>query len=444
MNLPQLTPRQKTIARWVGYPLLALFTFIITLHLTFPYERAKGWLEEQASDKYDVKIKEISPNILPGGVTLTGVKIRPRPKKADDTPPAITIDELEADVSLFGLLRGRLDVDIEATLGKGSVSGAISSSKAGLDIDLSTKKLPLQHVPGVKEAVGLPMEGGLNLELAIWLPRNRWREADGKIKLSCPSCTVGDGVAKIKPKPREGATGSRASAREQFIGEGIEVPRLDLGNLAGQIDIKSGKGVITNFRGESVDGEMLIEGDIEFKDPFKMSSFPGCMKFKFTPDFHTREPKFANVPNLMGAGIQPDGFAHVRLSGTLGDLKWKPRLKCSDGGTGPEGEGNDRPVVTTRPDRPEPTVTPPVAGEQPPQPGQPGPAIPVQPPPDAAVPDQPPNGERPRGIDDVKPMPPEDPPEHPEGEHGGRDQPGQPPQSAPTGEPLDHDPDAGQ
>jgi hypothetical protein len=219
------------------------------------------------------------------------------------------------------------------------------------------------------------------------------------------------------------------------------VPRLDLGNLAGQIDIKAGKGVIKNFRGESVDGEMLIEGDIEFKDPFKMSSFPGCMKFKFTPDFHTREPKFANVPNLMGAGIQPDGFAHVRLSGTLGDLKWKPRLKCSEGGTGPEGEGSDRPVVTTRP---EPNGGPTPVGEQPPQPAQPDPAAANQPPPpDAAIPEQPPTGERPRGIDDVKPMPPEEPQEHPEADRdpGGRDPGGRDPGGP---EQPEHESDAGQ
>jgi len=237
------------------------------------------------------------------------------------------------------------------------------------------------------------MEGGLNADLSIWLPRRRWREADGKIKLSCPSCTVGDGVAKIRPRKNDAtARSARASAREQFIGDGVEVPRLDLGNLAGEIEIKSGKGTIKSFRGESVDGEMLIEGDIDFKDPFKNSTFPGCMKFKFAPDFHQREPKFANVPNLMGAGIQPDGFAHVRLTGTLGDLKWKPKLKCVEGG-GEPGEGGGRPVVTTMPTVEQPT---------PPTPPPTEPGAPTLAPPDAAVPEPPPTGER-RGIDDVKP-----------------------------------------
>ncbi len=398
-----LSARHKKILRWAGYPLLAIFTFIIALHLTFPYGRVKGWVEEQASDKYTVSIAEVDHGFMPGSIEMTKIKIRPLPKKADDTPPAITIDELDLDVSLLGMLRGRWDVDVEATLGKGSVTGEISASKSGLGIDLSTRKLPLQHIPGLREAVGLPMEGGLNADLDIWLPRRRWREADGKIKLSCNGCTVGDGVAKIRPKKNDDRPSTaRTSAREQFIGDGIEVPRLELGNLAGQVDIKAGKGTIKNFRGESVDGEMLIEGEIDFKDPFKNSTFPGCMKFKFAPDFHQREPKFANVPNLMGAGIQPDGFAHVRLAGTLGDLKWKPKLKCAEGG-GEPGEGG-RPVVTTMPERP--TVEQPAA---PPAPPPTEPVPPIAGAIDAAVPEAPPTGER-RGIDDVKPEPEEPPP----------------------------------
>jgi type II secretion system protein N len=426
-----LTPRNKRILKWAGYPLLALVTFIVTAHVTFPYERAKGWLSDQASDKYDISIGEIERGWLPGNVTMKKVRIRPRPKRADDTPPAIVIDRLDADLSLWGLLRGRVDVDLDAALGKGSVTGEVSSSKAGLRMDLSTHKLPLQTVPGVRDAVGLPMEGGLNLEVAIWLPRGRWREADGHIKLSCPSCTVGDGVAKIKPKPRdETRTSARASAREQFIGDGIEVPRLDLGNLAADIEIKSGKGTIKSFHGESVDGELLVEGAIDFKDPFKNSAFPGCMKFKFTPDFHTREPRFANVPNLMGAGIQPDGFAHVRLSGTLGDLKWKPRLKCSEGGGEPGSEGPDRPVVTTAGPEPRPMPEPPPLTPQPPtgpglpadaapQPGAPGgpggPAPGGNPP---SGPPENPNEDRTheRPIDEVRAVPeqPENRPEEPE------------------------------
>lgn len=364
-----LTERHKRIIKWVGYPLLALFTFVITLHLTFPYDRIKDKLIDTLSDKYEVSVGSVKPTVLPGGLVISKLMLRPRPKKPDEDPPLLQIKRLELDASLLGAIRGRLDVDIDADIGSGAVTGNVVATKAGLWAEFQTKKLALQDVPGLSEAIGLPMERGLNAKISLHLPKQRWREAEGKIQLSCPGCTAGDGVAKIKPRARaRGRVNSqRAQARAQFIGEGIEVPRLDLGDLHAVIEIKAGKGKIKEFSGTSPDGELHIDGDIDFRDPFKRTQLSGCLRFKFTPDFAEREPKFANVGALTGVEVQPDGFTDLRITGPVGNLRFRrPRGNCkAEGDPSSQSRGGTRaagaPTITIDKKPPTPPAAPPHA-----------------------------------------------------------------------------------
>ena len=350
-----LSTRQKRLLRWIGYPLLAITTFIITLHLTFPYQRLKGKIIDALADKYDVTIYKIEPTTLPGGLILKTVSLKTRPTKPKEEPITILVNELRIDIGLLGLLRGRYDVDLVAELDGGTIAGNILVTGAGLEADLETKSLSLAQIPGLASAVGLPMEGGLNATMNLTLPKRRWREVDGKIKLSCPGCTVGDGVTKIKPKPLNGKTSRRRSA--VFSAEGVTVPKLELGNLTGLIEIDKGVGKVKEFSAKSKDGELTIDGDIRFKDPFKNSTFPGCMRFRLTDELKQREKSFGNLPDLMRVTLDTDGFANVAMTGTLADLRWRPRKKCPTGSSG-SGE-KSRPTVTTRPKPTPPTAAKP-------------------------------------------------------------------------------------
>ncbi len=363
-----LSNRHKRILKWVGYPLLSLFTFVITLHLTFPYSRIKDKLVNELSDKYEVSVGSVGPTIMPGGLVISKLMLRPRPKKPDEDPPLLQIKRLELDASLLGAIRGRLDVNIDAEIGSGAVTGNLVVTKAGLWAELQTKKLALQDVPGMSEAIGLPMERGLNAKISLHLPKQRWREADGKIQLSCPGCTAGDGVAKIKPRARaRGRVNSqRAAARAQFIGDGIEVPRLDLGDLHALVEIKSGKGKIKEFSGTSADGELHIDGDIDFRDPFKLTQLQGCLRFKFTEEFAQREPKFANVGALTGVEVQPDGFTDLRITGPVSNLRFRrPQGNCRSEERDTQDRGGSRgggaPTITINKEPPTPPSAPPHA-----------------------------------------------------------------------------------
>ena len=233
-----MTQRQKRILRWVGYPLLALVTFAFAVHLTFPYERVKDRLVAAMADKYEVKVLDVKRTILPGGIILEGVSLTPRvdPSAAEkegeegeeaEPPPPLYIDTLRVDMGLLAALSSTADVDVLAEIGGGSIEGNINLSKAAVKAKFSTELLPLDNIiPGLKAAVGLPMKGRLNASVDLTLPEGRWDKAEGEIALSCPSCTIGDGKSKIKPKAppgkrlrrsagvcQDGNDGSRAQSR---------------------------------------------------------------------------------------------------------------------------------------------------------------------------------------------------------------------------------------
>jgi type II secretion system protein N len=324
-----LSERQRRILRWLGYPLLALVVFSFTLQLTFPYDRVKDKLIEIASQRYDVQIASASPTFLPGGMVLESILLKSRPTRPDEEPTAIAIDRLRVDVGLLALLIGRVSVDLVAEIGEGEIVGDVTVSPTELAVEVGTEDLELENIPGLRDALGLPMKGGLDAELDVTLPEQRWDLAEGSFSLSCPGCIVGDGKAKIKPKAPSG----RGRGAAFFAAEGLTVPALNLGELEGKISIISGKGVIDQFGAKSVDGDLAIHGTITFGRTFAESQFgQACMKFRLSDALKQREAQFGNVPQLMGAPLDGEGFSNLIMSGKLAEMRWIAATSCEEGG----------------------------------------------------------------------------------------------------------------
>jgi hypothetical protein len=137
---------------------------------------------------------------------------------------------------------------------------------------------------------------------------------------------VGDGVAKLKMRPPEGRRPTRASA---FAAEGMTVPRLTLGNAGAEIAISKGIGSIKRFDATSKDGWLKLEGRIEFKDPFALSTLPGCMTFRLSDELRQREPNFSNIEFMLPPRAkQQDGSFAIPTKGKLTALGWDVRSQC--------------------------------------------------------------------------------------------------------------------
>jgi hypothetical protein len=298
------------------------------------------------------------------------------------------------------------------------------------------------------------MDGKMNLDVRLRVPGGTGKEAEGKIVVSCPSCTIGDGIAKIKPRPRPGA-------RAAFAGEGLTVPTLDLGDFGGQIDIARGKGVIKRFSGVSRDGELVLVGEMQFGRRLTETTFPGCVRFKVSDELKQREREFGNIQMVMGTPIDAEGYSNLRTKGKIGELRYLPAASCENGGE-PLDDGigttirrSARPaVVVPPPDEPRPDVIR--------EPGSPDAATArvetpiLSPPPVPASTDERAIGEQPetrgrRAVDDVgavdPPIPTEaiapiEPPGEPPIEPPGEPPPELDDPTAPPPEPMDDQPPA--
>jgi len=346
-----LSSRQIKILKWVGYPVIALLTFVFTLSYTFPYDRLKDKIVEQLSDKYDVSIMSMEPSLIPGTFVIKTMVLRTRPTTPEEKPVIVLIDEVEVNVGVISAVfwtidMAKISVEINAQIAGGSLHVEAKHEKGSNTISLAahTKMLPIASMPGVREAVGLPMTGGLSADLDLTLPQGKWAKSSGSVKLSCIGCTVGDGVAKMKMKPPPGgANNRRMRNRNLFAGDGLTVPRLNLGAVLGEISIKNGTGVIETFAAKSQDGFLRMEGKIEFKDPFKESVFPGCMKFGFSDDLKERSPKFMGIEaGLPPKAKQGDGSYAIPTKGKLVELRFDVRRQCGQSAGGNSGRNKNR------------------------------------------------------------------------------------------------------
>lgn len=322
--------------RWlkrVGYPVLGVVVFLFAAHHTFPYHRIEAQLAAWAGDDFEVTIGRVRPGFLPGKVVVHDLAFKSRPEREDDKPTEFLIDKIELDLGLLALVGGTTDLDLVAHVGAGKITGRIKASKTmSVIIDLRSRELPLATVPGIRSATGgVPMDGGLNATVKIRLPKGRWKEAEGLIETSCEECTIGDGIAKIRPMS--------TTQRNAFADEGFTLPKLRLGSIGGKIVISKGLGYFEQFEAKSPDGELYLEAEIRFDDPFGKSQVTGYMKFRSSDELRQREPKMADMEKFMEAGARrPDGLLGVRITGPVNGLKYIPSKQSPPlrGGSGDE------------------------------------------------------------------------------------------------------------
>jgi type II secretion system protein N len=420
-----LSATSKRWLRWLGYPLFALLAFVYAVHLTFPYNRLQPVLEKAVGDGFDLDIEDIGPGWFPGDLVVKNASLTSHPKREGDKPITFTVDRLDVDLAVWQMLGSKgkePGAEIRAQVGEGVINGGIDVDADGtVAVTLDSEGLPLGEVPGVASALGgVPMEGGLNVDLAINLPAKKhaegaskheysWGDLSGAIDLSCTACTVGDG----KTVAHSNAPGSSG------MGGGLTLPKLRLGSLAGRLEIAKGVGRFVKFGGKSPDGEVMIDGRITFEDPFTRSQVLGYMRFKADPSLLARDARMADMLTVSrGSSLRPDGYMGVKIWGAINAWRFggskisPPELALDDKAvsTGPAIGGHHAPP--SRPVR-EPAV------------GTPSPPPLARAPEPSEAPSGPPDAAPPPAVPDAAPPPPPPQPEPPQ----------QQPEGAPPGEP---------
>jgi type II secretion system protein N len=379
--LGHLGPRTRKLARYLGFAVVGVVTFIFAFQLTFPFDRVKDKVIDALSEKYEVTIGDVERGIIPGRMYFKAVSLRTRPTKVGGVVTTFYVEQLEIDLGLFALLRGTVAIKLDAKIGPGHIKGRVAVSKDAISIDVVGEDLPSASLPA-REAIGLPMSGKVRFSFELELPNEKtkagkvgpnWTKAEGKAELACPSgCVVGDGKTKLRMDLKN-------QRNQAFAEGGIDFGKVNIDSLLANVEIKNGKLDVTKFETKSTDGELHVDFDMAFnQQDINNSLVTGCLRFNGSPALLKREPKTHTAISATGAPLGPDNLFHIKLDGPFREVRRLGQICGSAANTSMDNPGGS----TARPNL---TITP----ETPSRPGQialpPPPPPPAAPPPSAAA-----------------------------------------------------------
>jgi type II secretion system protein N len=394
------TDRLRRLRRVAFFGGFGLIVFVVALYFSFPYERAKDLAIRMAADKdLDVEIGSAGPS-FGLGVTFRDIRVRTRP--ASGKPTRFTIESARVSLSPFALLSSSKSYALSLSAFGGTIDFSQSGTpgkKAPFEILIHARDVKMSELPGVREAINLPLGGTAKFDLEIASKSGRFADATGEITFSCEGCVVGDGKSPLRV------------AGSAFLGGGLTLPRVRLGEFGGQVAIDKGVAKLQGVEAKSPDGELALEGEVTLRDPLALSSVNAYLRFKLSDPFLKQAATVQTILQMAGAqGKRPDGFYGMRLSGRLGQLNppllspTSPIIGSGSGSGSPPARPGTRASITPAfklpPAAPMPAPMPapiplpsgpPAVAAAPPQP-DPAPAPPAPPPPAAAPPAPPPGG----------------------------------------------------
>jgi type II secretion system protein N len=368
----------RRLRRPALFSLFGLAVFIVALYFSFPSERAKEVaIRAAAARDLDLEIGSASP-AFGLGVVFHDILVRTRP--ATGKPSRFTIESARLSVSPWSLLSSAktITISLEAFGGHVDITQTGAPGKKGpFELQVRARDVRLGDLPGVRDAINLPLSGTAKLDLNLLSPSGKLAEANGEITLSCDNVVIGDGKTPLKV------------AGNPFLSGGLTLPKVRLDDFGGHVAIDKGLAKLQEITGKSRDGEVALEGEVTLHDPLPSSTVNAYLRFKLSDAFLKQASAVATMLQMVGAqGKRPDGFYGMRLSGRLGQLN-PPVLSPTSPviGAPPPRAGTHAAITPTfRPPVPAPSIPPP----SPPPPPAPMAVAAPPPPPEPAAPPPPP------------------------------------------------------
>lgn len=176
------------------------------------------------------------------------------------------------------------------------------------------KQVPLAELAMVRESLGLPLTGVVDVDIDITAPRTRgaidYSKAKGAIAVACANCQIGDDKTKLTLGPKGG-----------FLGDGIEFSHVSIGSFDAKLAIDAGTLKLTAWKFDSP--ELDIEASLTMKlaPDFDASEVDGCIRFKPNKDLEKRDPKLHALLTITGASLGSDSMFHIKLEGPAGGVR---------------------------------------------------------------------------------------------------------------------------
>jgi type II secretion system protein N len=342
----------KAIRPIILYTLWGIGVFAFSLYLTFPIEKLKPYLEEEASRtlKQEVTFEEIETRLFTG-LALKKVRIQANRRTSLNEPPATEIQTLKLWLNPFFLLFGETMVSFDAKVKGGTASGKFSTGEDYLYVDLAANALPLEELKFLQSFGKFSPEGKLTGEALIETELKDLRSSEG--------------VFNLKTKQLTADELSIATTMGDLKFQNLNFTDV---NLAGQID--KGKVTLNNVKIGSGSMYGSVTGTITMGKKLELSTPDLTLQFKVDNDLHKR---FGFILDQFLPNKTDDGFYVMQMNEPIATY-WEsfgkkepsrpPRIPPSPNYAEPEGAPEPaEPPADSMPDS--------GAGEMPDEPSEP-------------------------------------------------------------------------
>ncbi len=288
------------ILKYIGYATFFVFAFVISLYLTFPWPAAKSKVLAEASKAsgMDIEAKSLEPDWVTG-IVAQGVQIR---TATMDEP--LQIDRLKARLHLLPLLSGGVGGSLSMPIAQGSVDAVVTDSQTETAVQATIQDVQIALVPGLKESLGVPLSGSLDLKADLTLNKAKPQASSG--------------ILQIKATELELLKGGKVG--------GMTLPfELAIGSFDWRIPIEKGKAKLDklSIKGDNI--EVELDGTITLAAKFERSTLNLTVKFKPTPAFLKKEPILNALLSNLRKAKGKDGFYAYSLTGSAKHPRFFPK-----------------------------------------------------------------------------------------------------------------------
>ena len=246
-----MTPDRLRQLRRIGlFAGFGLVVFIIALYMSFPYDRAKDAAIRMASKNLDIDVEIGSAGPAFGWRSCSGTSACARAPRRASRPASRSIRR-SSRLRSWRCSRRRSRSRSRWTrwaARSSSISRARRARRAASAPSSPARDIDLAEIPGVKEAINMPLTGKLKLELEIASETGRYADANGFITITCAECVAGDGKTPLKV------------AGNAFLSGGLTLPRTRIGDLGGRVAVEKGTAKLQGVESKSPDGEVGAGG----------------------------------------------------------------------------------------------------------------------------------------------------------------------------------------
>jgi type II secretion system protein N len=312
---------RKKVLHALGYLVFFGACFVVSLLVTFPYDRLTGYAERELESSMgrEVTIEKLRPTVTLG-VRADGVTIGPAIKAAPGQEPGgplVRIDRAVVGVSWLGLVFGSTSVSFDLDVAGGSASGSFERDDEHVALDLDLEGVQAKQLQIIQDKVGLPVQGSIEGHIEFDVPVGHAEKSVGDIDLGLQGVIIGDGKARLSLSSLMGYGRGRPSSDE-----GTVIQPIKIGPIALQTKLVDGTADIPRVEAVSEHAEITFEGRIKLLEPLAQSRVDTYLTVKLNAAYAEQDEQTEALVSLAdtagGRAKRPDGSFGFRISGALG------------------------------------------------------------------------------------------------------------------------------